>query len=125
MRRLLAAVAPGVHADPGGQLRGNVQDQLAVGDQPLGQRPAGTAAAFHRPAAVLPPAGEARQPRVALVAVGEPGRLDQGLGHRAGTAAVLLALCGPAAIITSSLMTSSSYRGGPGEGGSATSGRAE
>ena len=79
----------GVHPDPGGELGGHVQDRLAVGDQPLGQGPARAVAAFHRPPAMLPPAGEARQAPIAHITVGEPGRPGQGLGHRAGTAAVL------------------------------------
>jgi hypothetical protein len=46
----LAAMALGVHAHPGGQLRWHVQHQLAVGHQPLRQGPARPAAALHRPA---------------------------------------------------------------------------
>jgi hypothetical protein len=47
-------------------------------------------------------AANAGQLLITVGAAGEPGRVDQGLGHRAGPAAVLLALCGSTAIITSS-----------------------
>jgi hypothetical protein len=103
----------------------DVQDQFAVGHQPLGQRPARPAAALHRPVAALPPPGKARQARAAGVAVSEPGCLNQCLVTGPGTAAVLLALCESTAIIMSSLKGSSSLPGISGEEGSATSGRAD
>ena len=78
----LAAMAPGVHPHPGGQLRGHVQHLLAIGHQPLRQGPARPAAALNRPAALLPPSRERCQPPVALLAMGEPGRLDHRLRHR-------------------------------------------
>src|ERR1700745_364793 len=55
-----------------------------------GPGPARPTAALHRAAALVPPPGEYCQPLVAVHAVGEPGRLDQGLGdrvqHRRGVA---------------------------------------
>ena len=113
----LAAVALRVNPDPGGQLRGNVQDQLAVSDQPLRQGPPRTAAALHRPAAVLPlrakPASSA-YPSSVFANRAVPVRV---FVTGSSTAAVLLALCGSTAIITSSLTsyllaTGSTWRGG-------------
>jgi hypothetical protein len=78
----LAAVSPGVHPDPGGQLGRDIQHQLAVRGQPLRQRPARAVASFHRPPPLRPPAGKRRQPLITRLAAGEPGCLDQGLGHR-------------------------------------------
>jgi hypothetical protein len=98
----LAAVPAGVHPDPGGQLSGDVQHQFPVSGQPVGRRPARAVASFHRPPPLRPPPRERGQLLIAVGAVSEPGRVDQGLAHRAGTAAVLLALCGSTAIITSS-----------------------
>jgi hypothetical protein len=78
----LAAVATGVHPDPGGQLDRHIQHHLPVTDQPLSQRPACAVAALHRPAPLGPPGSERRQLRIAIRSVREPGRLHQRLGHR-------------------------------------------
>ena len=45
----LTALAGGEHPGPGGQLRGYVQDGLAVGDQALGDVPADAATTLDRP----------------------------------------------------------------------------
>jgi hypothetical protein len=122
----LAAVPPGVHPDPGGQLGRDVQHRFPVSGQPLGQRPARAAASLHRPPALRPPPRERGQLRITVGAVSEPGRVDHRLAHRAGTAAVLLALCGSTAIITSSLTTGLLLAiGVSGEEGNATYGSAD
>jgi hypothetical protein len=51
----LAAVAGGQHPHPGSQLGRHVQHLLAVGDQPLGERPADAVRALDRPMSVVPP----------------------------------------------------------------------
>lgn len=62
-----AAMAAGVHPDPDGQLGRHVQHQFTVGDQPLGQGPPCALASIHRPTALVPPPGEARQLHAASV----------------------------------------------------------
>lgn len=79
----LAALAGGEHPRPGGQLRWDVDDLLAVGEQPVGDVPADALAALDRPDPVRLLAGVLPHRRVAVAVGVEPAAADDGLvaGH--------------------------------------------
>jgi hypothetical protein len=64
-------VADREHPDPGGQLGWHVQDVLAVADQPLGQGPADTVGALHRPPPVWPSCSPGTQGLIAVQSGGD------------------------------------------------------
>ena len=68
----LAAAATTERADPGGQLRGDVEHRLVFGDQPLGQPGTDTAGAFHRPGPLRERPRERLHRPVADAVVDEP-----------------------------------------------------
>ena len=77
--RVGLAVVPGVQRPgPGRELRRDVDDVLAVGQQPLRQRPAGTVAALHRPRPLGVAGDVFAHRRVPGLVRGEPaGRQDR------------------------------------------------
>jgi hypothetical protein len=71
-------LAGGEHAGAGGQLRGHVEDGLAVGDQPLGDVPTDPGAPFDGPHAVFVLAAGGEH-RLVAVAVGAEAASAHGL----------------------------------------------
>ena len=73
----LAVVAGVEQPDPGGELRRDVDDLLAVLEEPLRQRPAGTVAALDRPDPLRPGLDVLAHRGVAGPVGGEPTRAEQ------------------------------------------------
>jgi len=120
-------MSAGVHPDPGGQLGRHIQHHLPVRGQPLRQRPARAMTSIHRPAPQRPPGGKRRQLVIALALFANRAESIRVLLTGPSTAAVLLALCGSTAIITSSFKGGSSWPSeiSTGEEGNATYGSAD